>query len=96
MRIDYESEIGSGVWYFKNIVDRYLGNPPMHIAKTNICYAVGAAPFAYDTHRAFYRKAAIEAWCKETFLDYETTLSGPLLYGDPSFLVKLKRIKNTQ
>ena len=92
MSINFDSKAGTGSWYFKNIMGLPRNDSLIQIANMDISYDVGSTCFSYETRRAFFRKGAIESWCKETFADYETTFSDPLIYEDPSFLVKLRRI----
>lgn len=88
-RIYYASGTDRGRWAFKSFDDLPGCKPPLQVANLNICYTVGTTDVAYEARRAFFKKAAIGSWCKATFVDYATTISGPLLQNDPSFLVKL-------
>ncbi len=85
----------TGDWDFKSFEENPSKNPSIQIANIDVSYfvndTVNDIDFCYETQRAFFTKMAILNWCTITFPDYETTLAGALLEGDPSFLIKLKR-----
>ena len=93
-----ETKRNTGDWDFKHFDQISSKNPEFQIANVDISYKITATDkgndidFAYETRRTFFTKMAILNWCTKVFPDYETTLATALLEGDPSFLVKLKRI----
>lgn len=90
-KINFKSDAGKGSWCLKPSDEHHSNNPPIHLVRMDIAYELDGLSFSYETCRAFFQKAAIEAWCNSAFKEYTVSLTASLLFDDPSFTIKMIR-----
>ena len=88
--VAFGSAAGRGMWQFQAIRKVLFSVPPIYRASMNVSYEMGTTQLGYRACRAYFRSVEVETWFKERFPEYSTTVSCPLLDGDPSFLIKLE------
>ena len=84
----FKAPLGDGWWRYTRC-ENNREIPPMTLVDLNIGYSVGDTDVSYSTCRAYFDRNDMEAWHKNAFTNYQTTITQGLLAGDPSFSIKM-------
>jgi hypothetical protein len=84
----FQAAAADGWWRYERC-ENNREIPPMTLVVLNIGYSVGDTDVSYSTCRAYFDRNDMEAWHKNAFKNYQTTITQGLLAGDPSFSIKM-------